>query len=549
MKVDLWTPSGGFTLEPNAFTAATDTAGHRLLIAGPGAGKTEVLAQRADFLLRTGQCPYPRRILAIAFKTDAASNLRQRVADRCGRDLASRLDSYTFHGFAKRLIDSYRVVLTGDDALDPDFQVGPTRIERRQITFDDMVPLGTAILEASAVARNAVRNTYSHVFLDEFQDCTTQQYRLLQAAFRPESAMLTAVGDLKQQIMGWAGALDGIFGDLVSDYGAEPLYLYQNFRSAPRIRRMHNAMVRVMDPEAAITDADLAGDDGDVLVEHYATAADEAVGVADAIEQWIAHDGLSPSEIAVLVRQQASLFALELMNELSSRGIAFRNEQEVQDAFSEPLGELILDFVSVAIHARQPDAYARLMARVAPATDDEEFDQMNAARWRRRIERSRSVLSEPDGHGEMLLLEVEAFLDEVGDDTLIALSPSYANRGWFDELRGSVFASLAMMIEQGNGRLDALTHVNDDGAVRFLTIHKAKGLEFHSVIVLGVENETFWSRKATVNRSEFFVAVSRAKERLVLTVAGFRAEPPGVYRWDESRSPQEEFLGYVAELD
>lgn len=159
MNVDKWSPTGVNSLEPNALTAATERDENRLLIAGPGAGKSEMLAQRADFLLSTGQCPYPRRILAISFKTDAAANLRRRVSDRCGPELAARFDSYTFHAFAKRLIDSYRVVLTGDDELDPDFQVGDVRILRQQITFNDMVPLGMAILESAAVARNAVRNT------------------------------------------------------------------------------------------------------------------------------------------------------------------------------------------------------------------------------------------------------------------------------------------------------------------------------------------------------------------------------------------------------
>src|SRR5690606_26249351 len=154
-------------------------------------------------------------------------------------------------------------------------------------TFDDMVPLGTTILRTTAVARNAVRNTYSHVFLDEFQDCTSQQYALLQTAFGPRSAVLTAVGDAKQRIMGWAGALEGIFGDFVADYDAEPLYLYQNFRSAPRVRRVQNAIVKVMDPGAAVPDGDLLGDDGEVAIEYYATASDEARRVADSVEQWI----------------------------------------------------------------------------------------------------------------------------------------------------------------------------------------------------------------------------------------------------------------------
>lgn len=71
-----------------------------------------MLAQRADFLLRTGACRYPKRILAISFKVDASSNLKERVKRRCGSELASRFDSYTFHAFAKRIIDRFRPVLT-----------------------------------------------------------------------------------------------------------------------------------------------------------------------------------------------------------------------------------------------------------------------------------------------------------------------------------------------------------------------------------------------------------------------------------------------------
>ena len=67
-----------------------------------------MLAQRADFLLRTGTCRYPKRILAISFKVDASKNLKERVQRRCGSDLASRFDSYTFHAFAKRIIDRFR---------------------------------------------------------------------------------------------------------------------------------------------------------------------------------------------------------------------------------------------------------------------------------------------------------------------------------------------------------------------------------------------------------------------------------------------------------
>lgn len=137
-SIDAWEPADGLTLEPNALRAAKEQVHCLALTAGPGAGKTEMLAQRADFLLKTGKCRYPKRILAISFKVDASANLKERIRRRCGSHLSSRFDSYTFHAFAKRIIDRFRVVLTGNDALDADYKIGETRVSRRQIHFKDL---------------------------------------------------------------------------------------------------------------------------------------------------------------------------------------------------------------------------------------------------------------------------------------------------------------------------------------------------------------------------------------------------------------------------
>jgi superfamily I DNA/RNA helicase len=101
-----WTPIGVEALEANAITVVRSTE-NRSVIAGPGAGKTELLAQRAAYLLQTGTSPSPRRILAISFKRDAARNLGARVRQRCHRDHAGRFDSQTFDAFAKGLVDRF----------------------------------------------------------------------------------------------------------------------------------------------------------------------------------------------------------------------------------------------------------------------------------------------------------------------------------------------------------------------------------------------------------------------------------------------------------
>lgn len=79
-----------------------------------------------------------------------------------------------------------------------------------------------------------------------------------------------------------------------------------------------------------------------------------------------------------------------------------------------------------------------------------------------------------------------------------------------------------------------------------MTIHKCQGLEFDSVVILGVEAQTFWGKPAE-ERAAYFVGISRAKRRLYLAVAHHRARPEGFGgRWDAGRAPHIEYLEYAA---
>ena len=122
VRPDQWQPVGVAALEANALDVVR-SSDNRSVIAGPGAGKTELLAQRAAYLLQTGTAPRPRRILAISFKRDAAVNLAARVAQRCHREHAGRLDSMTFDAFAKGLIDRFGQALPSRWRPTPDYQI------------------------------------------------------------------------------------------------------------------------------------------------------------------------------------------------------------------------------------------------------------------------------------------------------------------------------------------------------------------------------------------------------------------------------------------
>ncbi len=542
-----WQPADGLMLEPNALRAARETGCCLALTAGPGAGKTEMLAQRADFLLRTGTCRYPKRILAISFKVDASKNLKERVQRRCGSDLAARFDSYTFHAFAKRIIDRFRPVLTGRDALDVNYQIGDRRVTRRQIEFSDLVPLAIQILSTSVAARNAVRQTYSDVFLDEFQDCTDQQYALVKLAFQGTAIRLTAVGDTKQKIMGWAGALDGIFQTFAADFAAEPLNMYRNFRSKPRLLRMQNEIIKVIDRASVMPDEQLAGEEGQIFAWRFSSSQEEAEYLANSINTWVNHEQLPPSEIAVLIVRQPDLYGDHLIQALERRRIPFRNEQQIQDISVEPAARLIVDYLSSLYGKREPKAWIRLMAQLIPFADDDvqsslrqDFQRFIAGQ--RKSAAQVALLGEPFmGWWDF----VRAFMNKVGVNTLSALSHDYESKTRLVQVVNDTKTRIDELLKSEPNLPKALELFSEDQAVRLLTIHKSKGLEFHTVVILGVEDQSFWGEE-DAERCAFFVGISRAKKRLMLTVSDRRAPPPSnPRRWKENRTPHSEFLGYA----
>ncbi len=541
-----WKPADNLTLEPNAQRAATEQTHSLALTAGPGAGKTEMLAQRADFLLRTGTCTYPKRILAISFKVDASQNLRERVKKRCGYDLASRFDSYTFHAFAKRIIDRFRPVLVGTDALDVGFTIGDQKVPKKQITFVDLVPLAIQILRTSSVARNAVRQTYSDVFLDEFQDCTNQQYELIKLAFKGTPVRLTAVGDVKQKIMGWAGALEGIFLAFAQDFSAIPLNLYRNFRSVPGLLRVQNEIIKVIDSGSVMPDDQLKGDPGEIQSAQFATSGDEAFYLANTIKSWIETEGLEPSEIAILVSKQLHLYAQELMEALTERGVPFRNEQEMQDITVEPAARLIVDYLSCLYGKREPKAWIRLMNQLQPFADENEQSEFRRS-LDNFIKKQRKLISAKatTQRQESWWTSATLFLRHIGIETVAALSPDYESKERLREVIKGTKNHIKDLVLITSTLQEALERFSDDQSVRILTIHKSKGLEFDSVVMMAIENEIFWGDHDE-NRCAFFVGVSRAKRRLVLTHAALRKRPEQHNgAWRENRSPQSEFLSYV----
>lgn len=588
-----WIPQG-VILEPTALAVATSNASASV-VAGPGAGKTELLAQRACYLLQTGTCPSPKRILAISFKRDAARTLQDRVVRRA-RERSAHFESYTFDGFAKGLVDRFVVCLpahlrlpveyrivpwlkrdieeflrnlrppahlgTTHDlaALDgsvfmrdvvvgqrlPKTPVTPSTVEEwagievwkysiksGSLSFPMIGRLAELILRESLQVLMAMRQTYAFVLLDEFQDTTHVQYELTHTAFHGSSAVLTAVGDHKQRIMGWAMALDDAFARFEQDFSAPRRALLMNYRSAPELVRIQDFMIKALDPNGAQPKAAEALKDaaGSAEVLAFADHHAEAGFIADEITTMLTEGGLGPRDICVLTKQRPDVYAQPLLAELAARGIKSRVENELQDLLAEPLTEIVLAHLRLATTDRAPQEWllALEFACAAQSIDPNDpaarrIEQGLTATLRRLRRDLRRYPATEDALGGV----IEGVLQQVGKTALRQAYPQYRHGTFFADTIQKLTGYLWHSVQQEKTWGAALDDFAGVDAIPVMTIHKSKGLEYHTVIFLGLEDSAFWTfvTQAKEDTCAFFVAFSRAKMRVVLTFCNQRTTGP-----------------------
>ncbi len=432
---DQWETQGVEDLEPRAWDALRENDQSVCVTAGAGAGKTEFLAQKATYLLQTGICPQPKRILAISFKRDAAKNLASRVEKRCPPDQARRFDSVTFDAFTKGLVDRFRAVIPAPFSPPANYRIYfPNRNEReefltshgfystdqsqleRNVTrtrhpfskstnavvrtyweaqygaYDDVLlsfpminRLAEWLLRANPDIRNALQATYPFVFLDEFQDTTYVQFEILQTAFDGSNAIFTAVGDDKQRIMGWAGAMEDAFTKFESEVSARRIALLSNWRSHQDLVLVQHAIAQQIDSASEQPEARADRDvDGDVsAIWEYDCDDEQAAGLAS----WIASEiesGIEPHDIAILVRLYANNVEGVLMGPLQVEGVRLRNvarnvgDIAIQDLLGENLTEILIPLLRLGATARNPEAWnsaQRSLQFLEALSPDDEAEQ------------------------------------------------------------------------------------------------------------------------------------------------------------------------------
>lgn len=602
-----WVPVGVPDLEPNALAVVKSTD-HRCVLAGPGAGKTELLAQRAAYLLQTGASPAPQRILAISFKRDAARNLAERVSKRCHRDHASRLDSLTFDAFAKGLVDRFGQALSDrwrpsvDYEIDfpktqtyRDFLAGVGRppsavgtvadvqgiaantFERRYL-FDAPLPeqvpdhlapgpwaaykywayslrgkrsrlsfpmigrLAELMLRLSEPIRVALSLTYSHVFMDEFQDTTPVQYDLVRRIFLDTEAIITAVGDNKQQIMRWAMAMDDPFRTFEKNFGARRTPLLNNYRSSPELVRIQHVLARSLDSHCPKPRSQTSGTVSDdcCAIWDFSNPAIEASQLATFVAAQMKAYGLGARDFAVLVRQKPDDYVPTLSRAFAKVGLSLRNEAGMIEsmALQELMAEEFSDLLLLLLKVGTAEAAGRFWNQALHAISALWSEDIDESSVRGRTSQALDEFSQqfladhpnPPGSEEQALAVVTTVLSFLGEDRLIAAYPAYGQGGWLAKVSLSAQRHLQLRSTGAANWQAAIDAYEGAGAVPLMTLHKSKGLEYHTVIFVGLDDSAWWSfgNDAAEGTAGFFVAFTRAKQRVVFTYCRSRGRRVGI---------------------
>jgi uncharacterized protein (TIGR00375 family) len=603
-------------------------SGPLLISAGPGTGKTRTLTHRIAYLIRE-RAAAPDGILAVTFTAKAADEMRERLEVLLGTD-APLPWVMTFHSFCLKLLmesadraadgvidDADRDVLLGQ-AVEMLKRKGPRtpsislararnaivsakqRLESpadfkerdpsddhvltkiyeayqgvlaiaRRYDYEDLIFQVVSQVETDALPCGALRERFSHLFIDEYQDLNLAQYRLVKAISAPESN-LCVIGDPDQSIYGFRGADAAYFSRFLEDFPhAERICLTDNYRSTQVILDAASQVIGAGKCAASSLRARRFCNHRDaekpILLE-AGSDRQEAGMVANIIENLVGGGGyhrvdtnrvadanmsapLGFSDFAVLFRTgaQEELFA----EALAARGIPFQvaSRERIQgDRDLRAFMSLVRIVSGLGTYA---DLY-RIHDRVRPALSGSaaagffswalgrglDFQSALSAGLRSPIPgMSPGVLSNLTGligtltqmTGTASSFSPAEMIDYVGSHPMV--DPGLKDSPDLKERLSDILKSAAGRETDPADFFSGLSlqtdtdlYVSRAEKVSLMTLHAAKGLEFPVVFMVGCEEELLPLRrggKDAVDMDEerrlFYVGMTRAEERLYFSWA------------------------------
>ncbi len=427
---------------------------------------------------------------------------------------------------------NYERALTKEGAVDfDDLLVKPMRFLAAQ--------LGDKVAGAEARARYQARWKYMHI--DEYQDTNHVQARLAELILSPEQN-ICVVGDIDQTIYGWRGAVIENILHFERKYPkAKVVLLEENYRSTQKILAAANEVIAKNSnrPEKNLFTKN--GEGEQISLYQAFDETDEAGFVARKIKELL-KDGSRPRDIAVLYRANFQSRAIEealLSGDVPYQvlGTRFFDRREVKDALS---------FIRAALYDTAADIGRAIdtlpgVGKITKLKILAGRENELTGKMRERVIALRTLFAAIHAQSTTLTpsLLVQFVIQESGLEQrlkedkvegaerlenlreLAALASRYDGEPAPQGLE-SFLENIALMSEQDNLK-------EERNAVRLMTVHAAKGLEFPIVFIVGLEEGLFPYARQDDNASDreeerrlMYVALTRAERKVYLSYASYR---------------------------
>jgi ATP-dependent DNA helicase UvrD/PcrA len=453
---------------------------------------------------------------------------------------AESFDSFGAETFA-RIAERYRQTLEAAQAVD----------------FDDLLLKTLALFSENGAVRDTYRHRFPYVLVDEYQDTNSAQYEIIRQLVG-EGGNLTVVGDEDQSIYSWRGADIQNILDFEHDFpGARVFRLEQNYRSSQAILDTASALVahNLRRKGKALRAVRAAG----APVRLY-TATDEYEEAAWVVDR-IAGERSGPARAAILFRMnaQSRLFEEALLRRrlpyVVVGGVGFYERREVKD---------LLSYLRLVLNPKDPVALRRVLnvpargigpksvvelERTAEAAGLGLWEAIEVvvdearlpARATQPLARFRELvlMLREDASGLTIKGLITRVLEASGYAAALAQEDSQESQDRLENLAELISAAaeydgrapeagLAGFLDQ-TALVSDIDQLGNDAPVVLMTFHAAKGLEFDSVFLVGLEEGLMpHSRSLTGDdaleeeRRLCYVGMTRAMERLSLSHAQSR---------------------------
>ena len=587
--------------------AVEATEGQVRVVAGAGSGKTRVLAHRYAFLANEVGIS-PGNILCLTFTNKAAQEMKRRISTMVDRGSVNDFIC-TIHSFCAKFLrkEIYRIgyprnftiideedgkalarqamqefgidrrkttaerflksvaaykgyepmqyiqkhLLPCSSSEAPDATVRYLRLQLKQfaLDYDDLLYFTLYILQHFDDARKYWTEKINYVMVDEVQDCTGDDWKLLHA-ITENHGNLFVVGDPDQAIYEWRGANPKIFVDFKAH---TDIILNENYRSTPDILEVANHIIEHNHNRVKKELFTVKLNERQVVHLHAKSDKEEAAFIASRIDDAV-KEGMGYGDFAILYRSsflsrqiEQSLLKLHIPYSVWG-GVRFFERKEIKDVLSylrivatdnddlsfrriinlpaRKFGDASLKALSAI--AEEEDT--SLMTALRNHIDDKRFSKPTLRNFLKLIDDARARV------GIMPVSELtDWILKESGLGDLYRTDEEEERLENLTELINSMKEFEEGRIDEGDADLTSYLQEialytnadrsNDSERVRMMTIHQSKGLEFPEVFVIGLTEGIFPNHRAIRERRQdgeeeerrlMYVAVTRAERMLWL---------------------------------